>query len=422
MEFLQLKEEEFVAFADTHPLRNMWQTKEMAETRRIRGFDIYYVGVKEEGKIIAGSMISTIPLFMGYKYAQALRGYLIDFNNFELLDFFHNNVVKFLKDKKCLKLRIDPYLEYCQRDLDGNPVEGGFNNQPVVDHLAKLGYKHNGFTRGIDLGVEPRWMYTIPYKGLSADELFKTFERNCQRSIKNTEKFNVTVRELQREDLHLFMDVMKHTEERREFEGRDETYYTMMYDVYSKNDNIKFLYCEENLVDYLGILNKDLQAQEKIEADALKRLETQNSKKMRNKLNEAQNQITQLHKKIDSIEALRKEKGDIIVLSSGVFFTYGRETICLMSGVYDEYMQFASPFAMHWKMMKEGIEKEQDRYNLYGISGIFEKEANDYGVYLFKKEWNGEVNELLGEFDYIFHPSINNLYNTLRSIKHKIKG
>lgn len=422
MEFLQISEEEFVSFASTHPLNNLWQTKEMAAIRKKRGFDIYYVGVKENEKLVAATMLTSIPVFMGYTLVQALRGFLIDYNNKELLAFFHNELVKFLKSKKCLKLRIDPYFPYVERDLDGNVVENGFNNHSVVEQLKSLGYEHGGFHRGINLEVEPRWIYTIPYKGMSADELFKTFERKTQRSIRKAEKFNIRVRELPLEQIHLFMEVMEHTEERRGFEGRTKEYYENLYREYSKDDNIKFLYCELYVDDYINDLNSDLAKEKKIESDCLKHMETQKSTKYQKKLALAQDQIAQLEKKLSEAEQLKEEEGDVIVLSSGVFFTYGRETLCLLSGVYDKYMRFASPYAMHWKMMQEGIAKGQERYNLYGISGEFGSDANDYGVYLFKKGFNGEVVELLGEFTYVFHPAMNSIYEGLRNIKHKIKG
>lgn len=421
MKFVELSEQEFTSFANTHPLRNLWQTKEMAALRRNRGFTIYYVGVKEDDTILAATMLTSIPIFMGYTLVQALRGYLIDFKDVALMEFFHKELIAFLKTKKCLKLRIDPYYQYCQRDLDGNAVENGFNNHSVVEHLKSLGFEHGGFHRGINNELEPRWIYTIPYKGLTADELFKTFERKTQRSIKKAEKFNVRVRELPFEQLHLFMEVMEHTEERRGFEGRTQEYYENLYKEYGKDGNIKFLYSELYVDDYLNDLKADLAKEKKVEADCLKHMETQKSTKYQKKLNLALEQIAQLEKKIDEANTLKQEEGEIIVLSSGVFFTYGKETLCLLSGVYDKYMRFASPYAMHWKMMQEGIAKGQERYNLYGISGEFETDAEDYGVYLFKKGFNGEVEELIGEFTYVFNPLLNNVYETLRKIKRLIR-
>lgn len=422
MQFTTLSEAEFSSFSNTHELKNLWQSTEMAHIREKRGFTIYYVGIKEDNNILAAAMITTIPVFMKYTLAQALRGFLIDYKNLELLSLFHQGLIDFLKDKNCMELQIDPYFPYVEHDLDGNVVLDGFNNQDVFDQLIQLGYKHNGFTRGIDNSHEPRWIYTIPYHNRTADELLKSFERKTLRSIKKTEKYNITVRELSFDQIDLYMKVMEHTGDRRGFEGRDKTYYETMYKEYAKNDNIKFLYTELKVDDYIKSLNDDLASELKIQKDCLKKMENGASTKMQTKLNLANQQIEQLQDKIKEAEEMKISDGEILVLASGVFFTYGDETLCLMSGVYDKYMKFASPYAMHWKMMKESIAKGQKRYNLYGISGEFTNDAIDYGVYLFKKGFNGEVIELLGDFTYILKPGIYKIYNTLRNIKHKIKG
>lgn len=421
MKFTTLTEAEFSAFSQNYKYPNLWQSKEMAHLRSQRGFTIYYVGVKKEEQLIAAAMLTSIPVFMKYTLVQALRGFLIDYTDLELLQFFHENLTAFLKDKNCLKLCIDPYFPYVERDLDGNQVMDGFNHQNVVDKLLSLGYKHLGFTRGIDNNYEPRWIYTIPYKGRNADELLKSFERKAVRSIKKTEKYNVTVRELSFDQIDLYMKVMEHTEGRRGFHGRDKTYYENLYKEYGKEDNIKFLYTELKVDDYIASLNEDLKAEMKTKAAAERNFEKNPSTKMQTKINLANEQISQLHEKLKEAEEMKQSDGEVLVLASGVFFTYGKETLCLMSGVYDKYMKFASPYAMHWHMMKESIAKGQERYNLYGISGIFDKDANDYGVYLFKKGFNGEVLELIGDFEYIMHPMAYQTYQFLRNIKHKIK-
>lgn len=92
-----------------------------------------------------------------------------------------------------------------------------------------------------------------------------------------------------------------------------------------------------------------------------------------------------------------------------------------MSGVYEKYMQFCSPYALHWHMLKHCIDNGFKRYNLYGISGIFDESAPDYGVYLFKKGFNGNVIELMGDFEYVVDSKMYNVYQTLRKIKHTIK-
>ena len=39
------------------------------------------------------------------------------------------------------------------------------------------------------------------------------------------------------------------------------------------------------------------------------------------------------------------------------------------------------------------------RYNFYGIKDVFDKNGKDYGVYEFKKGFNGYVEELFGAYE-----------------------
>lgn len=422
MEFVELQEKEFARFALHHELNNLWQTTEMAHMREQRGFHTYYVGVKEQGEIIAGSMLSAVPVFLGYQLVQLLRGPLIDFRNKELYTFFHEHLVEFLKKQKCLYFHIDPYLPYKEHDLDGNVVEEGFDNSDVVKMLKSLGYRHEGFTRGIDLSREPRWIYTIDLKDKTPEEVLKQMERKTLRSVKKALKYNVQVKELSREEISIYENVIQQTGERRGFQGRDEEYHKRLYDFYHPNGYIKFLCATLDLDDYKEDLNRDLAANTKERDTCAARLEKQESPKIRKKMDLAQEQIDQLQDKLKEADDMIKTDGQVLTLASGVFFTYGKEVLCLMSGVYEKYMRFAAPYAMHWKMMNYAIEHGMERYNLYGMSGNFDPAAEDYGVYLFKKGFQGEIQELIGDFDYIMKPGLYRLYQGLRNIKHKIKG
>lgn len=421
MEFVELSKTEFDQFALTHPLNNFWQTSNMAAMREQKGFKTYYVGVKDEqGMILGGSMLSALTVFAGRDLIQALRGPLLDFQDQDLVRFFHEHLLSFLKEKKCLYFHMDPYIPYVEHDLDGNVVEGGFDNRAVVALLKSLGYQHEGFTRGIDLSREPRWIYTVPLKGKTPEELMEQFERKTMRSVKKALKYNVQVEELDRDHLYIYENVLKQTSERRGFEGRDDAYHQQLYDAFHKDGYIKFLNAKLDLDDYKKDLNQDLQQQEAIVKTSKARLEKQESPKIRKKMELAMEQVSQLHEKLQQADQMIEEDGQVLNLASGIFFTYGREVLCLMSGVYEKYMRFAAPYAMHWEMMNYCLEHGMERYNLYGMSGYFDESAEDYGVYLFKKGFQGEVVELVGDFEYIVDAKRYRLYQFLRNIKHKL--
>ena len=72
-------------------------------------------------------------------------------------------------------------------------------------------------------------------------------------------------------------------------------------------------------------------------------------------------------------------------------------------------------------MIKYGIKNNFKRYNFYGISGNFDTKDSQYGIYNFKRGFNGKVIELIGEFDLPTHP-LYFIYNILKILKHLVKN
>jgi len=59
-------------------------------------------------------------------------------------------------------------------------------------------------------------------------------------------------------------------------------------------------------------------------------------------------------------------------------------------------------YLMQWNMIKWAIESQCDIYDFMGIPHCDEENHSNYGVYRFKKGFNGEIVKYAGEFDYIF--------------------
>ncbi|MEG0265404.1 MAG: peptidoglycan bridge formation glycyltransferase FemA/FemB family protein [Erysipelotrichaceae bacterium] len=421
MEFLELNEQEYNEFAIHHPYKNFWQSVPMANLRRELGWNVVYLGVKENNEIQAASLITYRDTHFGKTYFQAMRGYLIDFRNKELLTFFHNHLIAYAKRKKCMYLKIDPYIFVQQRNGAGELVENGFDNRDIVDCLSELGYQHQGYSVGYDDLSEPRWMY---YRDLNVDqeaELLKSFDQQTRWSINKTIKTGIQIKEVKYEELNDYKKMMEHTSSRRGFIDHTFEYYQAMYKHFSKSDNFKILYALLDLNIYEHNINESLKEEQANLVGINEVLETQpTSKKFTKKKKVCEEAIAGFQKKLKESSNLRK-KGDVITLAGSIFIPYGDEVMYLFSGAYDEYMHFNGPYALQWYMMKYALANGYKRYNFYGISGIFNESAEDYGIYEFKNGFKGEVGELIGDFKYIVDPKSYHLYEGLRKLKNKIK-
>ena len=85
-------------------------------------------------------------------------------------------------------------------------------------------------------------------------------------------------------------------------------------------------------------------------------------------------------------------------MATAFFIQSNDELIYLYSAAYDSFKKFNAPYAIQWYMLQYALRQGIKRYNFYGLSGDFRKEAQDYGVYEFKKGFNGVVEELVGDF------------------------
>ena len=112
---------------------------------------------------------------------------------------------------------------------------------------------------------------------------------------------------------------------------------------------------------------------------------------------------------------------DIITLSGSMFMLIQPEVIYLSSGNYEEFMKFNSQYLIQWELIKYGIKNKFKKHNFYGIPENINTHPKDYGIYEFKRGFNGQVIEMIGEFTYkvsITYP----IYNMFRHIKIGIRN
>ena len=67
-------------------------------------------------------------------------------------------------------------------------------------------------------------------------------------------------------------------------------------------------------------------------------------------------------------------------------------------------------FAMQWSMICDSIDLGCDVYDFRGVSGDLNPENPLYGLYKFKKGFNGNFVEFIGEFDIVIDNGIYTLY------------
>lgn len=389
MKFQEITEKEYQKFWDNHPLKTFLSAPEISKLREKSGWITYFVGVKENKKIIAATMLLAHKRHFGKYEFYSPRGYLMDFKNKELLTFFTSELKQYIKDNKGYVLRIDPYVIYKQRDIDGNIVEGGEDNSDVVENLLKLGYRKIAEENMEQVG----WMFSLDLEGKTIDQIYKEMKPNTRNTIRKAEKFGITVNEIAYDELDKFQSIMEETGARKGFHVRKLLYFQEMYKLFHDKNEIKYFITELDLKAYIERLTKEKKEKEEKLSSLSDAKYNEGQKKNLN------NEITSIEKRITESNKIRKDTGkDVITLSGSMFMLIQPEVIYLSSGNYEEYMNFNSQYLIQWELIKYGIENGFKKHNFYGIPAHINEHPKDYGIYEFKRGFNGYVEELIGEF------------------------
>ena len=390
MKFQEITKEEYKKFWENHPLKTFLSAPEISDLRSKQNWDTYYVGVKEDNKIIAATMLLSHKRHFNKYEFYSPRGYLLDFNNKELVDYFTKELKKYIKAKKGYIFRVDPYLIYKQRDINGDIVENGEDNSKIVDNLLSLGFKKVP----IPLQEQVSWMFSLGLEGKDEETILKEMKSSTRNKIRKIEKYGIEVNEIGYDELDRFQSIMEETSKRKGFSNRKLSYYQDMYKLFHDKKEVKFFITELNLREYIKILEKDIKERE----DKINSLS--DAKYNEGAKKNLTNEIDSLQKRIEDSKDIIKEKGtDVITLSGSMFMLIQPEVIYLSSGNYEEFLKFDSQYLIQWNLIKYGIEHGFKKHNFYGIPADINTHPKDYGIYEFKRGFNGYVEELIGEYE-----------------------
>lgn len=409
--------EEFNEYARKHPLSTFFQSSYWGELKKSTGWIPHLVGIKENGNIQGATLLlaKKIPIFHKYIF-YAPRGFLIDFEDSNFLTKFTLEIKKYIKKENGIFLKINPYIMYQERDINGNIVSDGINNKKIIEQLQNLGFKHNGFTIHYGKDLEPRWLSVLDIQNKTEEEILKDMRGTTRWGIQNSYKHGLKLIEIDESRIDEYKKLMVHTGERRGFIDRPLSYYQKMYQEFSQNDDIKIMLVELDTKENLNSLQKQKEnTQKKLDK------ELEKEKKKENLIKELNSQIESIDKKIEDVQEIASTYGDKIIVAGGLFMTFGRQVISLFGASYREFMKFNGQYFLNFEMIKYAIQNHYEKFNFFGITGDFKEESPYYGLFNFKRGFNAKVVELIGEFTLVTNPLFNRIYNVMFYLYRKMK-
>lgn len=384
MKFKAITEKEYQKFWDKHPQKTFLSSVEIGKLRKQNGFGVDFLGVSDEDKLVAAAMVTSKVRRFNKKDFYCPRGPLMDYNNKELVEYFIEKLKDFAKKNGGYGLRIDPYVIKQQRDINGDIVEGGEDNLNAIDNLKSLGFKKVPVARREQVA----WMFSLDIDGKTEDQIMKEMSSSTRQRVRRTERIGIDIRELKKDELGAFQDILDETAERKSFHSRDLKYHEDMYDLFG--DQVKFFITSLDLDKYSKKLHAELDEKNEQLSKAKKEGEKKNIEK----------DIVSLNLKLKEADEIREKTGKkVINLSSSMFVLMQPEVIYLESGNYNQYMKFNAQYLIQWELIKYGIKHGFKKHNFYGIPDEINTHPKDFGIYEFKKGFNGYVEELIGEYE-----------------------
>ncbi len=416
MEFVELTEKEFEKFASKHELESYMQTIDLKKFKENNNIKCYLVGVKEKNKVVAATLLYSIGSFLKKKRFYSSRGFLIDYDNKELLTFFVDNIKKYIKDKKGMSLTIDPNVIYRVRNSNGEIIDD-IKNDKIINDLKTLGFIHYGFNNYFET-MQVRWIYRLKLDG-TYEELKNNFIKSTRKNVESTYNNGVQIRIGNVEDIKSLSKIFKETAERDQFNTKSYEYYKSMFESMPNNIKIYMAYIDPDL--YLSKTEEKLKNEKENNKEIEEKMKTgMVGNKLLNKKEISDNLIQKYNEEIKYAKELKKEHPNGVDIGALISMKSGKDYISLSSGTLTQYKKFYPKYALYDAHIKDAIDMNYEYANFYGIAGDFDPSNKYYGIYEFKKGFNGNVVEYIGEFTLPIGFTYK-VFNTLKKIKKIIK-
>lgn len=385
---IELTKEKFEEFAASNPYNNYCQTANYGMVMAETGFDYSFIGyTTNDYKILAAGMFLTKKIG-NYYYAYCPKGFIIDYEDTDLLKRFINNLKKYYKKKKIIFLKINPEIPIATIEIKNNFKKVTNSNINILNNLKTLGFKKRKETEPLQL-LQPKLTALIDLKNYNIENL----DKRIRNKIRASENKGLELEIADATKIDIFYNFIKYMKD------RNINYYRNFYNSFKKNEQADLLLVKVNYETYL------LNSKKKIEEETIR------NENLNEKLQQEPSEKN-LNEKMESDRILEDYKQDIIKATQGlkkqedtyiagaIIIKCKNKISIVIAGVDKNYNDLNPNYFLHNKI----LEMYKDDYEIADINGIADDFTNDskYSrLNKFKFGFNPTVTEYIGELDLI---------------------
>lgn len=403
MEIKLLKPTEFFEFTKKFKPSSVYQTVGYARTMEKQKYEILYIGLIDDNYLKAASLILVYKI-NGFKYGLAPRGFLIDYNNENLLTNFTKLLKKFLGKKDIVAVKVNPMIIKKIYNSKGRTI---FNNESfdkTFKLMAKLGYFHMGYNNYFE-ALKPRFEAYINLD-LNYIQLFGNMDKSTKNKIRKANRDGIKVYLGDKDNLEqLYMQTKKKYP--RNFE-----YFKDMYDFFSDNDLIDFYYSKLDTTAYL----KYTQTMHNKYSTESRNLSTQilnNSKHSDTIISKkliADKKVVKYNNQLAEATEYLKKYPNGIIISSLLVIKWNDEVHIIMDGYDEKFKKFGAKQLMIWKLIGRYARLGYKKLNLGGVSNINVPNNKYKGLNEFKMNFHSNVIEYIGDLELVTNSPLYFMY------------
>ncbi|MFJ5819599.1 lipid II:glycine glycyltransferase FemX [Streptomyces sp. NPDC093108] len=353
-----ISREEHLAFVASRPAASHMQVPSWGEVKpdwraeSIGWFDRDGAGRE---RIVGAGLVLYRPIPRVKRYLAYLpEGPVIDWHTADLGQWL-DPMLAHLKRQGAFSVRMGPPViarrwdARTVKDAIADPVSGRLRDVPpdeeeplaaeVVERLRALGWRRGGAESedGFSAG-QPRYVFQVPFAGLSLEEIRGNLNQQWRRNIKKAEKAGVKVVEGDYEDLPAFYELYRETAERDRFIPRPLAYFQRMWTVLRAEDPDRMrLYLAQHDGETLSAAT-------------------------------------------------------MLTVGNHVWYSYGAST--------GRKREVQPSNAIQWRMMSDAHERGAAVYDLRGITDTLDEGNHLVGLLRFKVGTGGRAAEYIGEWDH----------------------
>ncbi|WP_158276239.1 peptidoglycan bridge formation glycyltransferase FemA/FemB family protein [Bifidobacterium callitrichidarum] len=385
--------EEFERFAEHARNGNFQQSEGMRRLSNLRGRKTDQLGVYEDGILVSAVQIAYSHSRLGWTGSIWLGP--IGSLEPRILKPLTDGIRRAARRRGAYMVEAWPPEVLQRHDSNGKPV--GERNTSLIDGFTALGWRHGQLGTGYGEVVN-RWDYVKDLTGIhDRDGLMRSFEPRMRTCIRKAGSMGVKVREIGVDELSVFADIERETADRRGFRVQGERYFRQFRKAFG--DRAHFMLAEIDTDAFVSSAETAVESLEERIGKLERKAESHPSSKVARQLRELGSNRQAALRRLEQARSLAGA-APLIPVASSLFVEHPNEVVYLFSGSRGEYKSFYAPALIQLEAMDRFcLRTGVNRYNFYGITGVFDDSGDEgRGVLEFKQGFNGFVEELSGGF------------------------